>query len=104
MVVNVIDQLEAVMPEIFGDQVAVEEPVGRGVHDVIPKGQRDNSLASLAGGMRRKGFSVEAIAAAIGIVNEQRCRPPLPAADIERIARSVGRYQPARAEAHGSRP
>jgi len=44
--------------------------------------------------MRRKECGEAAITAALLVENAERCRPPLPEAEIARIARSVGRYAP----------
>jgi putative DNA primase/helicase len=60
----------------------------------IPEGQRNNTLTSEAGKMRRAGMSEEAIYAALRIVNQERCRPPLDDAEVRKIARSVARYEP----------
>ena len=62
--------------------------------DVIPDGQRNVTLASLAGTMRRRGMIVPEIEAALLTVNAGRCRPPLPDDAVRRIATSVGRYPP----------
>lgn len=59
----------------------------------IPEGQRNATLTSLAGAMRRRGASLEAIEAALAAEN-QRCDPPLPDAEIQGIAASIGRYPP----------
>jgi hypothetical protein len=45
--------------------------------------------------MRYKGFGEAAILAALLAENAERCDPPLPEAEIARIARSVSRYAPA---------
>src|SRR5262249_22624309 len=60
----------------------------------IPEGQRDATLTSLAGSMRRRGMSEEAIAAALLAVKAQQCKPPLPDELVRKIARSVARYAP----------
>lgn len=60
----------------------------------IPDGQRNTTLASLGGSMRRVGMSQAEILAALVRVNDDRCKPPLPSAEIERIASSVARYEP----------
>ncbi len=60
----------------------------------IPMGIRNASLARLAGTMRRVGMGLEGILAALGRVNEGRCRPPLPAREVEKIAASICRYGP----------
>jgi len=63
--------------------------------ETISEGERDSTLTSLAGTMRRRGMDADEIAAALYAVNVNRCRPPLDSADVERIAHSVGRYDPA---------
>jgi len=65
----------------------------------IPQGQRNEALASLAGSMRRRGMTTNAITAALIAENAARCDPPLPEPEVEGIARSVARYEPAEATA-----
>lgn len=60
----------------------------------IPEGQRNATLARLAGVMRRVGMSQAEIFAALQQVNADRCAPPLPLREVERIAASVARYEP----------
>lgn len=69
---------------------------GDGPHpeENVPEGSRDNWLASMAGTMRRRGFTVEAIMAALSVENEKRCVPPKDPLDVRRIAYSIGRYTP----------
>jgi hypothetical protein len=62
--------------------------------ETIPEGKRDDTLTSMAGTMRRKGFDGAAILAALLITNEQHCDPPLPEAQVQKIAVSVCRYAP----------
>src|SRR5215204_4465387 len=66
-------------------------PVG----ERIPPGERNKVLASLAGSMRRRGMGEAEIIAALRVANEQRCQPPLNTEEVERIAASVSRYEPA---------
>jgi hypothetical protein len=66
------------------------------VENAIPKGQRDNTLTSLAGTMRRRGMSEAAILAALREENA-RCEEPLPDKDLVRISRSIGKKEPAEA-------
>ena len=61
---------------------------------LIPTGKRNNALTSLAGSMRRRGMTEEEIAVALVAVNAGRCDPPLPEAEVRRIAVSVGNYTP----------
>ena len=58
-------------------------------------GQRNNRLASVAGTMRRRGLSQEAIEVALLAENSQRCDPPLSETEVRRIAASVASYNPA---------
>jgi len=60
----------------------------------IQEGKRNDTLASLAGTMRRRGMSLEAIEAALLAENAQKCVPPLPEIEVERISRSVANYEP----------
>ncbi len=60
----------------------------------IPAGQRNGTLAHLAGAMRRVGMSRAEISAAINQANRDRCSPPLSPAEVEQIAASVSRYAP----------
>jgi hypothetical protein len=60
----------------------------------IPTGQRNATLARLAGTMRRVGMTRSEILAALCQVNDDRCRPRLEPAEVERIAASVARYEP----------
>lgn len=64
------------------------------IGDTIPSGERNSVLSSLAGTMRRRGMSVEAIFAALQVENATKCEQPLPDTDLEVIASSVGRYDP----------
>ena len=61
----------------------------------ILESSRNNTLTSLAGSMRRRGMTEEAIGAAIQEQNLARCKPPLSTEEVNNIARSVARYTPA---------
>lgn len=50
---------------------------------------RNNTLAGIAGDMRRKGMTPEAIEAALLVTNQEKCTPPLPENDVKAIARSI---------------
>jgi putative DNA primase/helicase len=70
-----------------------EHPPGDG--ERIGVGRRNSVMTSLAGSMRRRGFSEDAILAALLAENAVRCAPPLTEAELAKIARSVSRYAPA---------
>lgn len=63
--------------------------------DGVPEGGRNNFLASQAGAMRRRGMSEDAIASALLVENNDRCKPPLPDHEVRAIAASISRYEPA---------
>ncbi|MBX3433284.1 MAG: bifunctional DNA primase/polymerase [Pirellulales bacterium] len=62
--------------------------------NAIPAGQRNATLARLAGTMRRVGMSRTEIRAALRQANLDRCSPPLATSEVDRIAASVARYEP----------
>ena len=62
--------------------------------NTIPIGQRNATLARLAGAMRRVGMSQSEILAALEKANIERCTPTLPLREVQQIAWSMARYQP----------
>lgn len=84
------------LPEWIADlaKKSATQPHAGTTDQSIPEGQRNSHLASLAGTMRRRGMSSEAIEAALLEENSLRCMPPLDESEVRRIARSVGRYAP----------
>ncbi|MEO2036145.1 MAG: bifunctional DNA primase/polymerase, partial [Planctomycetaceae bacterium] len=62
--------------------------------NAIPSGQRNATLARLAGTMRRVGMSEAEIVAAMERANVDRCIPPLDRREVQRIAASVAQYAP----------
>jgi len=63
--------------------------------NVIDEGQRDTLLTSLAGSMRRRGASYDAILAALREENANRVRPPLSDGQLKKIAKSIAGKPPA---------
>jgi hypothetical protein len=59
-----------------------------------PQGERNTTLAGVAGKLRYAGLSVDAIEAALLAANRIHCDPPLSDAEVKKIARSIGRYPP----------
>ncbi|GEO15065.1 bifunctional DNA primase/polymerase [Microvirga aerophila] len=68
--------------------------------DVIPEGQRNNALASLAGRLLNSGLSLSAMTAALLEENTHRCQPPLEPSEVQAIAASISRrvMSPVRAD------
>ena len=57
-------------------------------------GERNNALTQVAGAMRRKGLSEDAIFAALQVHNREKCNPPLTDGEVLLISKSVARYEP----------
>jgi hypothetical protein len=92
---NEFDEIEP-NPVVFTAAAPRSNGTAPGViGSVIEDGRRNCTLTSLAGSMRRRGATPEAIVAALRIDNTTRCRPPLEDDEVARIAASVGRYTPA---------
>lgn len=64
------------------------------VPDAIAGGGRNATLTRIAGRLRARGAERDAIAAELQRINAERCKPPLPDAEVGAIARSVARYAP----------
>jgi len=62
------------------------------VGETIVERERNSTLASLAGSMRRRGMSEDAILAALRTENAAKCRPPLDDDEVVAVARSIARY------------
>jgi hypothetical protein len=60
----------------------------------IGENQRNATLASMAGSMRRRGMSYDGIEAALQAENVSRCKPPLDEAEVRAISKSISRYAP----------
>ncbi|MDG7041502.1 MAG: bifunctional DNA primase/polymerase [Nitrososphaerota archaeon] len=84
------------LPEEIRALVNGSKPkVGHAIEStVIPEGQRNATLTSLAGKMRRDGFTQSAIEAALLDINQKQCQPPLTDEEVGGIAASVSRYPP----------
>jgi hypothetical protein len=58
---------------------------------VIPEGERNTTLLSLAAGLVRKGFDLSGVVKRLQRINAERCEPPLCAAEVEIIgSRAIG--------------
>lgn len=78
-------------------------PVAEPVEATIAEGGRNQTLTSLGGTMRRRGMARDAILAALRAENEAKCSPPLDDEEVEQIADSVSRYEPAEPRSNGHR-
>lgn len=63
------------------------------VYPPIGEGMRNMSLTSLAGQLHTKGYNPASILSELKKCNEAACKPPLPAAELESIVKSVTRYK-----------
>jgi hypothetical protein len=74
-------------------------PIDLEATDSIPDGSRNNTLVSIGGWLRARGFEQPEIEQALFNVNEKRCNPPLGVDEVRRIAWSVSRYEKGKAGA-----
>jgi putative DNA primase/helicase len=77
--------------------IAVHEPIieqkkAEPLPAEIPETARNRTLISAAGRMRKQGFPVSAIEAALQELNRTACAPPLDEKEVTKIANSSGRY------------
>lgn len=90
-----VDALNAlVKPEVVTDSNLLSRPTYNQVTCVIPNGQRNATLASIAGRMRQSGLNESEILAGLDQVNRERCLPPLEPKEVAKVASSISRYQP----------
>ena len=71
----------------------LEPPVRVSSDASIPRGERNNTLASLAGKLWRAGISPAALEAALLAENASKCNPPLSDSDVRAIAKSISKYK-----------
>ncbi|MBP2033469.1 uncharacterized protein (DUF927 family) [Clostridium algifaecis] len=90
-----IDDIEMAAPdEWLIDLILKKRTSFKEIPDVIEEGSRNAVMASMAGALRRKGLSFEAILAALLVENNTRCNPPLDDKEIETITKSICKYRP----------
>jgi len=92
----------ALCPEwVYGKNGQKKQSRPANSDETIAEGQRESTLVSMAGTMRNRGMGYEAIYAALEKVNETRCKPALPANDVQRITKSVcSCYKPGKEKYH----
>jgi Primase C terminal 1 (PriCT-1) len=95
-----LKEVEEMAEALPGDvDVGVNAPYGGTVsRDVlsgpIRDGQRNVTLASVAGSLRSRGLDAETICSVLLGVNQHRCEPPLAETEVVDIGRSIWRYPP----------
>ena len=68
------------------------------IAEVIPHGVQHHTLVSFAGSMRRRGATASEIAAALKVMNRERCEQPGTDEAMDEIAQSMEKYAPADAQ------
>lgn len=66
----------------------------QGISGNVVEGNRNATMTSIAGTMRRRGLEPAAILAALVSHNETNVVPPLPLQELEQIATSISHYEP----------
>lgn len=62
------------------------------IPEKTPAGSRNDTLASLAGTLRRTGASQDLILITLQEANKKICEPPLPDSEVAKIAGSISKY------------
>ena len=89
-----LDELPIFSPAWLAPRASLPSPTVE-AQATIPAGRRNAVLTTCAGAMQRRGMSPDAILAALRVENASKCDPPLEEREVESIAQSVGRYEPA---------
>lgn len=87
-----------VMPGWF-ERLTEKKGPAETVPEIIETGERNKTLASFAGTMRRRGANYDTILAALTAMNESQLDDPLPEAEVQHIAQQIAQYAPEHAEA-----
>lgn len=82
------------LPDVFVKALEGHGPKAISDDNPVIEGERNVTLASLAGSMRARGMNYEAIYAALTVVNDTQLESPLPDNEVATIAQSVARYKP----------
>jgi hypothetical protein len=77
-----------------GAEKCSESDNSNDVENAVGEGGRNNYLTSVAGKYRNSGMGFDEIMALLDVANQKHCDPLLPQGEIEKIARSVTRYEP----------
>jgi len=67
----------------------------------IPEGERNNTIASLAGHLFWHGVDAEVALELLAAWNREHCEPPLPAEEVARVVESIARLHERRSEEEG---
>jgi hypothetical protein len=76
-----------------GDRDGAPLAVGLDGPEIIT-GERNQELARIAGRLHDGSRDLEALTADLKAINAARCKPPLPEAEVERVAASIHRREP----------
>jgi hypothetical protein len=95
---NGLEELEAMVEALPGKASDYPDKGGTVPREVlggpIRDGQRNVTLASVAGSLRNRGLDPETTCIVLLEVNQRMCEPPLAEAEVVGIGRSICRYPP----------
>ena len=91
--VPLLEALEPLTPYERSSSGLIAADTGPGAAAQVMEGGRNHYLTRWAGKLRASGLSVSELVAALAQINAERCRPPLPPYEVERIAQSAGRWE-----------
>ncbi len=94
---DTLDALPFLPTSVFGDggSSAATRSTTKPLPNVVGAGERNDGLYREGCRLRRLGWNQGEIAKALAVLNGERCRPPLDAREVEGIAASCAKHQPA---------
>lgn len=87
---------DAVIGQLMNNLSSSSHAVAAPLPESVDDGGRNNTLFREGCRLRRLGLEEPEILAALTAINQRRCRPPLPARELQAIARGAAQYEPAR--------
>ena len=89
-------------PHVLGEDVNTRSStfdIEKVLEQPIPEGERNGSLAQIAGWFASRGDGATVVYTTLSSVNARLCKPPLPEQEVKTIARSICRREERKAQA-----
>jgi hypothetical protein len=92
----------AILPQWVSDKLGEQKAAEKTttvLAEKVPSGQRNQSLASMAGTLRARGCNAEVLSAALHAFNRTQFSEPLADCEVDKVVESIARYAPTAAKA-----
>jgi KaiC/GvpD/RAD55 family RecA-like ATPase len=91
---NIVPIPRDILDDLFAKQADQRVAPKQALLGKVPEGKRNVELTRIAGQARRHGWNAEMIHAALVVINQQACLPPLQDRELWQIANSIVRKAP----------